>query len=980
MNVYLLFLNLSFNEPLKHCNFIDMKFYFIFLLILTGLSLKHSVSFSQGTIFYDTVSNISNEGRFDKALADGKFIYISGNAFADSAYNRLPAVIKTDTSGKWIWTATDQENYGRFAGHSYYTGLYCDQTFKSADRLYTIAGAGRADNDFYAPSEIWSIADSTGILLWKLQAPNTKWLRLTDYDDTTMIAFGFFSANNYTYGTYYLINKLSGKIRFSKVLGSLSSNYTYDMSYFNLLVDDHKNILYTYYDSCKKFTDSYLTQLQWEKSFSPSPIKTVVQDSARYILMGKGRVAAVDTANGNVIWNTALIPGWIIGVQSGEADCIPAGYALKDSLLYITWRSLYVGSNSLIRGFTLTRFNKNDGSVRFNVAYDFKGVPADPVPNLNDRYDWPFALCLDANGNAYLTGTYDGSNYDDGNWGIMKINGLTGEKMYESTIVSDTTDRSNNILQGGRWIHYYAGKVFCVGNVSKISGREITRPLFVSFDTAAAYTERFRQAPAIGYRYPSSLDGAASFGLQKSLLFKKLGRSAIIEMRNQNNALLWSKTYNRANKFFVPQHILTLPDRSIAASMIIYAENRIVPIEKSRPDSLVFMRMDSLGNGLFRQSIALDAADSIRPASMYTDVFGRVNFVFLAKKMSLANGVVYAAYMLNGNASSLGVMGYANGYFSELPAGRLTGIQHYNADTAVSYYPNLANFISPSQLATDNSYPYYGPKLIQGFSKIYSVIKLPGNAYFVMGKSLNGKIRGAKYNHYLPVPQLWEKELNVEGSMLNADTSGSAIYCVAEKGNNNLLICKLDKTTGNISWSFERSIDPGVRAVSLNFKFDPVKNSFAVGGMFNDSSVSGIRKKSFLLVLDTLGNAVTDITMDGYGIGDTKISQVDVLQNGILYGGVVCDSTVGIAGFYNFSNLLSSPCSNNNYNYWTGAVDHNWENAGNWSCGQLPGVNTRVIINSGTIILNSSTTVYSITIMPGVNLTIAPNTTLTVLH
>jgi hypothetical protein len=57
-------------------------------------------------------------------------------------------------------------------------------------------------------------------------------------------------------------------------------------------------------------------------------------------------------------------------------------------------------------------------------------------------------------------------------------------------------------------------------------------------------------------------------------------------------------------------------------------------------------------------------------------------------------------------------------------------------------------------------------------------------------------------------------------------------------------------------------------------------------------------------------------------------------------------------------------------NRWTGAVSNVWEDAGNWSCGSLPGENTDVIIESGNVILNSASAIRSLTVLPGVNITV----------
>lgn len=65
---------------------------------------------------------------------------------------------------------------------------------------------------------------------------------------------------------------------------------------------------------------------------------------------------------------------------------------------------------------------------------------------------------------------------------------------------------------------------------------------------------------------------------------------------------------------------------------------------------------------------------------------------------------------------------------------------------------------------------------------------------------------------------------------------------------------------------------------------------------------------------------------------------------------------------------------------WTGAANNAWENALNWYCGTVPDVNTDVIINSGTIIINSDVTIRSLKVNPGVSVTVSPGRKLTILH
>jgi hypothetical protein len=67
-------------------------------------------------------------------------------------------------------------------------------------------------------------------------------------------------------------------------------------------------------------------------------------------------------------------------------------------------------------------------------------------------------------------------------------------------------------------------------------------------------------------------------------------------------------------------------------------------------------------------------------------------------------------------------------------------------------------------------------------------------------------------------------------------------------------------------------------------------------------------------------------------------------------------------------------------NYWTGQLNSAWENPGNWSCGKIPDENTDVIINSGTVTVNSNQTVRSLSLAPSVSVAVNGTFKLTLVH
>jgi hypothetical protein len=55
---------------------------------------------------------------------------------------------------------------------------------------------------------------------------------------------------------------------------------------------------------------------------------------------------------------------------------------------------------------------------------------------------------------------------------------------------------------------------------------------------------------------------------------------------------------------------------------------------------------------------------------------------------------------------------------------------------------------------------------------------------------------------------------------------------------------------------------------------------------------------------------------------------------------------------------------------WSGAVNGAWENAANWTCGQVPDGNTDVLINAGRAIVNSNVEVRSLRVSPSAGVTV----------
>ena len=68
------------------------------------------------------------------------------------------------------------------------------------------------------------------------------------------------------------------------------------------------------------------------------------------------------------------------------------------------------------------------------------------------------------------------------------------------------------------------------------------------------------------------------------------------------------------------------------------------------------------------------------------------------------------------------------------------------------------------------------------------------------------------------------------------------------------------------------------------------------------------------------------------------------------------------------------------YNTWTGAINNQWENPGNWSCGTVPDIYTDVVVNPGaTIVVNSNVSIATLSVGTGASFTVNAPFTITLL-
>ncbi len=117
----------------------------------------------------------------------------------------------------------------------------------------------------------------------------------------------------------------------------------------------------------------------------------------------------------------------------------------------------------------------------------------------------------------------------------------------------------------------------------------------------------------------------------------------------------------------------------------------------------------------------------------------------------------------------------------------------------------------------------------------------------------------------------------------------------------------------------------------------------------------------------TYTNIINNSNYSGTNTANLQLSNIPSSWTGYIYK---CSSSAGTSDIRQIRF----------YNTWTGAVNNQWENPANWSCGSVPDMFTDVIINSGaTVVVNSNITVATMLVANGAVFTVNSGNTVTLL-
>jgi hypothetical protein len=178
--------------------------------------------------------------------------------------------------------------------------------------------------------------------------------------------------------------------------------------------------------------------------------------------------------------------------------------------------------------------------------------------------------------------------------------------------------------------------------------------------------------------------------------------------------------------------------------------------------------------------------------------------------------------------------------------------------------------------------------------------------------------------------------------------------------------------------------DPSNYLLSKSIKIEPTNNTstgnYQITLYYTGTEVNGWQVPTGRLFANNQvikvsnGFYIPDVTPASPHFNDITITPGTTSTVGTSHSIKGTFNNTGLSGFG-----AGYPCGTSTI-LWTGSINTDWFNTGNWACGVLPGPTTEVIVNSGLTnypVLNGNTTIKGLTLQTGASCIVNPGFTLT---
>lgn len=837
-------------------------------------------------------------------LHDGIYSYFPARAGNETT--EINVLVKTDTSGKTLWTS--------------YPLLYPESESNSYYRQYKRLIKG-TDGDLYGLLEnnrIIKVMNATGSVAWMktVHSGNADYLRdqILDYDQNHFL----FTRAYYNTGELEIIkvNKALGEnadtIRLS--MPSLGANFGGGRTY--AIFKSGTNLLVSTKDTCFKYESFENPILLWKARHGIEFLQDVARiDTAgnqvlifgnKYNGFQNGYITCLDTENGNHHWTCR---------NQGTFDVNYSDHKIKDGFIYTAWKHQYVGSTS--ERCLVHKVNLATGVIQWQHNHFYRTQPVSVAIQ-----EGITQLLLDDEF-IYLTGYAQPDNYDKKSWIFMKLSQSSGAVTAKSFIENSDPDRDYPAWFTMRF----------AGQRMYATGFHLLRNATISMDK----TLQPSAAPkpiAAAVQHPSAALVIHPFSASKKIIIRRQGKQLLAEMTDPFYNPLWKYPIGNNIDFYEPHPQIFVGDSNqhlyIVARRYQYYNNDFFFYHRSYTDSLFIFKLDSTGQLLKRYMYNDDPA--VRPEGFFQDSSRRNWRVYQTANVEYSNPM---DTLVTGPFDLVNPRPY--------PTPWRRTVFPYRGDSVAMFrergYYGGASFTIQGQ-------PYWFPgttqRFLPGVKWINHVVLEDSMVYYVAAKDSTGQDLLFRYRAdslKMEWRQTFENTLVTQKIL-----TGKASLFLFGTYQNKYVVRRLSKDSGLLKNSFVIENPMQSQTLTLlDIGLSENRNRITAVGFLTDSMRIPENKQLWMASYDTLGNHLQTILRGGYLSWQNKTLALGIGQDGqTLTGGQLSDLNRGYAAFIYAldGQTLVQPSADTVFTVSAG----NWDDLATWNTGKVPTNERHVLV------------------------------------
>ena len=779
----------------------------------------------------------------------------------------MPSITKLDTLGNPVWSTVTSDTSIYTSGRASVHRLML-----SGDYLYAICTIFQGSD---RQRELWKVDATNGTIVWKKPFYDPK--HIVDVDATRFLVGYNSDYNGLTYRVNMaFIDKETGETLSTHHLGDLE----WTRSNFGLAVDSEKNIYYSKHDSIFKVNSTSPEDIIWKVQHPSAEVLDFnrihcdVYDSL-YLFGRKGgrgrasgKVVAVGKNDGRLRWSVSAL----------TQDAMLSDMADKNGFLYATWRHSLVGGG--IEGFWTTKVDKLTGEVAWNSSYNFTGVGSRSSSRHHEDSEGALSLDVDNKGDIYLTGYYGDANYGPACWGILKLDGTTGESIYEKTITEDPTNYDN--VSVGKAACVINNRPYFIGELQNYSANfsSGSRTTFVKLEGESGdiLLEKY-----IGgrYQFPSKTISIQPYGKDRIVALEQVGRSLRVVMYDADRKLLWKKSFTK-DFVLIGGHLAVSDNGTIAFTGYNTPENSAYPYHSSRTDSIYLATIDGSGSTVEEHRFYV-GSDQAYP----TEIIHENNRVFIFYQRYQN---VYLRKVEGGSLSSELRLGIE---YQPLASQTKYAINQTDSTILAFGYDGSTNRVIQVDKRKLTTRRLAKIPLIQ---KINYVLKHDAHGVLLGGQDASNHDILVNYNTLL-LDTTWTATYasSAEIHKFVLDPTSSFLYSVGVQSTNTVLR-KVAVLSGKESWSHIYGDKNALSTLLTDITFNKLTDQLTITGY--QKGHGPVTNSVIIQTIDTTGAIVDKYVKPGDKKDDNLGLSAQALSNGNVWvGGSLYQSSYGRAGF-----------------------------------------------------------------------------------